>query len=180
MREVQLLARPFFTTWSTCIYNGAIACTAGIAFALAWNTRGFIAINLFKESVDIALLPTSELETHFHRRSPPSISSIISCTRTTILNHTSTPLSPTSSHHGAATSPLNSLGILHTFSRNSVSAPAHTGASPRSGNCSRKGSRSLLKASLASRGSSEGRWSMVMYESGGEAKPSSGMVGASK
>ncbi len=48
-----------------------------------------------------------------------------------------------------------------TFSLNNFSAFCHTGAWDRSGSCRRLGSRASLKASEASRGRREGRWSIV-------------------
>lgn len=73
-----------------------------------------------------------------------------------------------------------SAGSVATFSLNSLSAPIHTLVECLSWSLSKCGSRALLKASLASRGIREGRWSMDMTLSGGPVLMSTGTVGFSK
>lgn len=71
-------------------------------------------------------------------------------------------------------------GSSATFSWNSLCAPAQTGADCRSLSCSRLGRRAELKASLASRGSRLGRWSMEMTLRGGPALVSTATTGSEK
>ena len=73
-----------------------------------------------------------------------------------------------------------SFGRVETFCRKSVSAPFHTGAVLRSLSCNRLGSRALLKASLASRGSNEGKWSMDITLNRGPVGTGTGTVGLPK
>lgn len=67
--------------------------------------------------------------------------------------------------------------IVPTFSVNNVSACCHTGVLFLSFSDNRLGSKAALNASLDSRGSRLGRWSIEMTDNGGLSYPTTGRVG---
>lgn len=74
-------------------------------------------------------------------------------------------------------------GSVAHFSLNSFSACCHTRTFLQSFNCNRLGNKAALNASLLSLGNSEGKWSMLIIDSGKSLAPCcsfTGTVGSEK